>query len=49
MQESAEGDHNLGVITLEAVVGDQRRLDPVLRQLAEELQRDVGDDLDVHP
>ncbi len=46
---SAESDDDLGVVPLEAVVVHDRRLDAVLRQLAEELQRDVGDDLDVHP
>ena len=31
------------------VVADDGRLDVVLRQLAQELERDVDDDLDVHP
>jgi hypothetical protein len=31
------------------VVANDRRLDVVLRQLTQELERDVRDDLDVHP
>ena len=49
MQKRAEGDHDLGVLPLEAEIVHERRLDAVLRQLTQELQRDVGDDLDVHP
>ena len=44
---SSSGD--LGVVGLEAVVVDDRRLDAVFRELAQELEGDVGDDLDVHP
>ena len=47
--ERRERDDHFGVVVGHAVVGDDGRLDVVLRQLAEELQRDVGDDLDVNP
>ncbi len=44
-----EHDDDLGVLGRHPVVADERRLDAVLDELAEELERDVGDDLDVHP
>ena len=47
--ERGQRDDHLGVRHLHPVVGDHRRLDPVLGQLAQELERDVRDDLDVHP
>ena len=51
MQCVSDGEHDddLGVLLRHPVVGDHRRLDVVLRQLAQQLQRDVRDDLDVHP
>ena len=49
VRQRGEHDDDLGVLVPHPVVADDRRLDPVLRELAEELQRDVGDDLDVHP
>ena len=49
VRERRQRDDDLGVLVRHAVVGDHRRLDAVLRQLAQELQRDVRDDLDVHP
>ena len=49
MGERGQRYDHLGVVARHAVVGDHRRLDAVLRQLAEELERDVRDDLDVHP
>ena len=49
VQERAEHDDDLGVVLLEPVVADEARLDAVLRQLAQQLERDVRDDLDVHP
>ena len=47
--ERGERDDDLGVVARHAVVANDRRLDVVLRQLAQELERDVRDDLDVHP
>ena len=49
VQERREGDDHLGVVLLEPEVAHRRGLDAVLGQLAEELERDVGDDLDVDP
>ncbi len=49
VKERGEDDDDLGVVLLEPVVADDGRLDAVLRQLAQELERDVRDDLDVHP
>ena len=49
VQERAEDDHDLGIVVRHVEVADDRRLDVVLGQLAQELQRDVRDDLDVHP
>jgi len=49
VRQRGEHDDDLGVLVPEAVVADDGGLDPVLRQLAEELQRDVRDDLDVDP
>jgi hypothetical protein len=49
VEERAEQHGDLRVVPREAVVGDERGLHAVLRELAEELQRDVGDDLDVYP
>ena len=47
---SAESvDDDLGVGAAHAVVGHHRRLDVVLEELPQQLQRDVRDDLDVHP
>ena len=42
-------DHDLRVVLRHPVVAHDVRLDAVLRELAEELERDVRDDLDVHP
>ena len=47
--ERGEDDDHLRVLALHPVVAHERRLDAVLRQLPEELQGDVGDDLDVDP
>ena len=47
--ERGQHDDDLGVVLRHAVVGHHRRLDPVLGQLPQQLQRDVRDDLDVHP
>jgi hypothetical protein len=49
MEQGPEEHADLGVLGLEAVVADERGLDAVLRELAQQLQRDVRDDLDVHP
>ena len=49
VEERGEGDDHLGVVLLEPEVAHRRRLDAVLRQLPQELERDVRDDLDVHP
>ena len=49
VRERSEDDDHLRVLALHPVVAYQRRLDAVLRQLAEELQGDVRDDLDVNP
>ena len=49
VQETPEADDHLGVVSLEAVVADHRRLDTVLGQLAQQLEGDVRDDLDVDP
>ena len=49
VQQRAEDDDDLGVVARHPVVAHERRLDAVLRQLAQELERDVRDDLDVHP
>ncbi len=49
MRERRERDHDLGVRLAHPVVGHHRRLDTVLRELPEKLERDVRDDLDVHP
>jgi hypothetical protein len=49
MRERGQQDDDLGVVRLVAVVGDDGRLHVVLGQLAQELEGDVGDDLDVHP
>ena len=49
VEERGEDDDDLGVVLLEAEVADEARLDAVLRELAQELERDVRDDLDVNP
>ena len=49
VEERGEDDDDLGVVLLEPEVADEAGLDAVLRQLAKELERDVRDDLDVHP
>ena len=49
MRQRGQRDDHLGVGLGHAVVGDHRRLDPALRELAQKLQRDVRHDLDVHP
>ena len=49
MRQRGQRDDHLRIVARHPVVGDHRRLDAVLRQLAQELQRDVRDDLDVHP
>ena len=49
VHERREDDDHLGVLVRQPVVAHGRRLDAVLRELAQELQRDVDDDLDVHP
>jgi hypothetical protein len=49
VEKSAEHDDDLGVVSAHPVIANHRGLDVVLRQLAEQLQRDVRDDLDVHP
>ena len=49
MRQGAEQDDDLGVVGVEAIIGDDRRLDVVLRQLPQELERDVRDDLHVDP
>ena len=49
VEERGERDDHLGVVLLEPEVAHRGGLDLVLRQLAQELERDVGDDLDVHP
>jgi hypothetical protein len=47
--ESRQRNDDLGVVAVHSVVGHHRRLDPVLGELPEKLERDVRDDLDVHP
>ncbi len=49
VHQRREDDDHLGVLVREPVVAHGRRLDAVLRELAQELERDVDDDLDVHP
>ena len=49
VRERRERDDDLGVVVRHPVVADHRRLDAVLRELAQQLERDVRDDLDVHP
>ena len=49
VRERCEDDDDLGVLVLHAVVAHDRRLDAVLRELPQELERDVRDDLDVNP
>ena len=49
VEERSERDDDLGVVVRHPEVAHGRGLDAVLRQLAEELQPDVRDDLDVHP
>ena len=48
-KSAASDDDDLRVVLLQPEVADEAGLDAVLRQLAEELERDVRDDLDVHP
>ena len=49
MRQRRQRDDHLGVVARVAVVANDVRLDAVLRQLAQQLERDVRDDLDVHP
>ena len=49
MRQRTEEDDHLGVVVVVPVVVDDRRLDVVLRELAQEFEPDVGDDLDVDP
>ena len=49
VQESAERHDDLRVVVSHPEVAHDARLDAVLRQLAQELERDVRDDLDVNP
>ena len=49
VEQRREDDDDLGVIVRQPVVGDERGRDAVLRQLAQELEPDVRDDLDVDP
>ena len=49
VHQRGEDDDHLGVLVRHPVVTHRGRLDPVLRELAQQLQRDVDDDLDVHP
>src|SRR5947209_7611714 len=49
VEERCQDDHDLGVVLLQSEVAHEPGLDAVLRELAEELERDVRDDLDVHP
>ena len=49
VEKRGEDDHDLGVLLLHPVVGDERRPDVALDELAQELERDVGHDLDVDP
>ena len=49
VQQRSERDGDLGVVGLESVVADERGLHVVLGQEAQEPQRDVRHDLDVHP
>ena len=49
MEQRAERDHDFRIVALEPVVGDDRGLDAVLRELPQELECDVRDDLDVNP
>ena len=49
MRERTEEDHHLCVIVVVGVVAYDRRLDVMLRELTQELEPDVGDDLDVYP
>ena len=47
MEERCEDTTISASSSVVAVVAHQRRLDVVFRELPEQLQRDVGDDLDV--
>ena len=49
VHQRRQDDDHLGVLVRHPVVANRRRLDAVLRELAEQLERDVDDDLDVHP
>jgi hypothetical protein len=49
VEEGTEHDDHFGVVGAHSVVAHDATLDPVLRQLAQELQGDVGHDLDMHP
>src|ERR671918_658125 len=49
VQEGAPGDDDLGVLPAHALVAHHARLDAVLHQLAQELEPDVRDDLDMDP
>ena len=47
--QAAQHHDHLGVLLAHAVVGHHARLDAGAPQLAQQLEADVGDDLDVHP
>src|SRR4029077_12016253 len=49
VEERGEYDDHLRVVLLEPEVADESRLDAVLGELPQELERDVRDDLDVNP
>jgi hypothetical protein len=49
VQESGRRHHDLGVASAHRVVADDRRLDAPADQQAQESQRDVDHDPDVHP
>ena len=49
VHERRQHDDHLGILVRHPVVAHHRRLDAVPRRLPQQLERDVGDDLDVHP
>jgi hypothetical protein len=49
VEERRADDDHLGVVLVEPEIAHQPGLDAVLGELAEELERDVRDDLDMHP
>jgi hypothetical protein len=49
VEQAAGGDYHLGVARLHVVIGDHRRIHPAPVEQAEQAQRDVQHDPNVHP